>query len=145
MSKTSLRSSNGPLGPFYLLTCPHDSPIRIVLTGQKIERSKQTALRLTMPRTEGKSAPDEQGYKVKERGVQFNVPKDRDGRRHKKITDIHAQVIDSCIAVIISRRITLSRRCLFTSMRHLNQPVMPVTTLATTRARCFMLVVSAED
>ncbi len=27
-----------------------------------------------------KSAPDEQGYKVKERGVQFNVPKDRDGR-----------------------------------------------------------------
>jgi hypothetical protein len=28
-----------------------------------------------------KSAPDEQGYKVKERGVQFNVPKDRDGRR----------------------------------------------------------------
>ena len=88
-----------------------------------------------MPRTEGKSAPDEQGYKVKERGVQFNVPKDRDGRRHQKITDIHAQVIDSCIAVIISRP----------SMRHLNQPVMPVTTLATTRARCFLLVVSAED
>jgi len=27
-----------------------------------------------------KSAPDEQGYKVKERGVQFNVPKDRNGR-----------------------------------------------------------------
>jgi hypothetical protein len=27
-----------------------------------------------------KSTPDEQGYKVKERGVQFNVPKDRDGR-----------------------------------------------------------------
>ena len=27
-----------------------------------------------------KSAPDEQGYKVKERGVQFSVPKDRDGR-----------------------------------------------------------------
>jgi hypothetical protein len=25
-----------------------------------------------------KSAPDEQGYKVKERGVQFNVPKDGD-------------------------------------------------------------------
>ena len=27
-----------------------------------------------------KSAPDEQGYKVKERGVQFNVPKDHEGR-----------------------------------------------------------------
>ena len=27
-----------------------------------------------------KSVPDVQGYKVKERGVQFNVPKDRDGR-----------------------------------------------------------------
>ena len=50
-----------------------------------------------------KSAPDEQGYKVKERGVQFNVPKDRNGRGHETITDIHAQVIDSCIAVIISR------------------------------------------
>jgi hypothetical protein len=225
-----------------------------------------------------KSAPDEQGYKVKERGVQFNVPKDRDrrggnnylslllsksscdcddadidmtyrmccisvgnsplytavtlfdtgahasfvnrevaswieehggtdrqmlgqkrgwqeassttvplagtsmsspilgsvvfdlnevSRRHETITDIHAQVINSCIAVIISRPLIranhLVQKLLFyfdetpRSKPDLNQPVVPVTTLATTRARCrgtqtcgtglqrhLMLVVSAE-
>jgi hypothetical protein len=67
-------------------------------------------------------------------------------RRHETIKDIHAQVVDSCIAVIISRpliranhlvqKIPLNFDETPRSKPDLSQPVVPVTTLATTRARC---------
>ena len=57
----------------------------IAWTGQEIERSKWTALRLKMHRTgraymgfARKIEPDEQGHKVKERGVQFDVQMNRE-------------------------------------------------------------------
>jgi len=66
-------------------------------------------------------------------------------RRHETITDIHTQVIDNCIAVIISRPLTRANHLVQKipfyfdetprSKPDLNQPVVPVTTLATTRAR----------
>jgi hypothetical protein len=76
VSRISIQSSNDPSTRGVALSSTQGSPIRIVWTGQEIERSKRTALRLTMQRT-GRAS---MGYKVKERGVQFNVPKDRDGR-----------------------------------------------------------------
>ena len=67
-------------------------------------------------------------------------------RRHETIKDIHAQVIDSCIAVIISRPLIRANHLVQKiplyfdetprSKPDLSQPVVPVTTLATTRARC---------
>jgi hypothetical protein len=67
-------------------------------------------------------------------------------RRHETITDIHAQVVDSCIAVIISRPLIRANHLVqkiplyfdetLRSKSDLSQPVVPVTTLATTRARC---------
>jgi hypothetical protein len=88
-------------------------------------------------------------------------------RRHETITDIHVQVIDSCIAVIISRPLIRANHLVQKipfyfdetprSKPDLNLPVVPVTTLVTTGARCrgmqtcgtglrrhLMLVVSAE-
>ena len=89
-------------------------------------------------------------------------------RRHETIKDIHAQIIDSCIAVIISRPLIRANHLVQKiplyfdetpcSKPDQSQPVVPVTTLATTRdllhmrpicgtglQRHFMLVVSAED
>jgi len=67
-------------------------------------------------------------------------------RRHEIIKDIHAQVIDSCISVIISRPLIRENHLVkkiplyFDEATHSktdrSQPVVPVTTLATTKARC---------
>ena len=67
-------------------------------------------------------------------------------KQHETIKDIHAQVIDSCIAVIVGRPIKrvnhlLQKISLYfdeipSSKPYLSQPVEPVTTPVTSRARC---------
>ena len=67
-------------------------------------------------------------------------------RQHGTIKDIHAQVIDSRIAVIIGRpiirgnhlvrKIPLYFDQIPSSKPYLSQPVVPVTTPVTSRARC---------
>jgi len=64
-------------------------------------------------------------------------------RRHETIKDIHAQVIDSCIAVINSRPLIRANHLVQKiplyydetprSKPDLSQPVVPVTALVTTR------------
>jgi hypothetical protein len=82
-------------------------------------------------------------------------------RRHETIRDIHAQVICSCIAVIISWPLIRANYLVHKSPLYFHetphfkpdqsQPEVPVATLMTTRARCcgtqwhLMLVVSADD
>jgi hypothetical protein len=61
-------------------------------------------------------------------------------RRHETITDIHEQVKDSCIAVIISRPLIRANHLVqkiplyFDKTPNLSQPMVPVRTLAVRRA-----------
>ena len=65
---------------------------------------------------------------------------------HETIRDIHAQVLDSCIAVIISRPVIRENHLVrkiplyfdegARSKPNLSQSVLPVTTPSTTRAKC---------
>ena len=79
-------------------------------------------------------------------------------RQHDTIKDIHVQVIDSCIAVIIGRprirsnhlvqKIPLYLDEIPSSKPYLSQPVVPVTTPVTSGAKCRgspVLDVGAED
>ena len=65
---------------------------------------------------------------------------------HETLRNIHAQVIDSCIAVIISRPVIRENHMVHRiplyfdegtrSKPYQGQPVLPVITLSTTRAKC---------